>query len=248
MQIGTNDYNYRSMIGQVSQVRMTPLSQASYVTSSGTSSVNGTDSMEISQQGHRMSHMMMRARGLEHEAMKEKMTEVQDAVESLNLDELDLSSMSREELEETMANIHSTMDQFRPEGVPEIKHNISERSDDELVSMIQGFSEHADRMLERMDMISGMAEGQMPSMGPPGGGKSQGGMGPMGGMGKMSGMNPMKAYGTETDETSETEELDLIDQLLEALEADEDEETDSENAFVSAIMSYLEVNTDLTFL
>lgn len=207
-----------------------------------TQTTSDSDDVTISEEGKQMAHRMQRMRRLDPEQMKEQVTAMEDTVASLGLEDLDLDSLSREELEAKVTEIGEAMSDIRPEGAPEQTLDLTELEDDQLKSMISGFSNHAEQLSSRLETMESVASGDMPQMSEMvsgGGMKGMKGMGPRGG-GGMRPMGGMQQAGAteETEETEESEETDLIDALLQALE--EDSEDEESNNFMAAIYSYME--------
>lgn len=223
MQISTNEWNYNiSSIGLNTQ-QTTSSVENKYTKSSGTD----TDEMAISEKGQMMSNMMSSVREIDSEEMEARMTEVDEAIASLKLDELEVDEMSREELETVISDIQTTMSALRPEGVNEENtFSTEDLSDDELKEMITSFSNSTKTVQGGFDQMETMA-GKTPPPPPPSGGGGA-----------------ASVYGTE--DTEESDELTLIEELIESLKEDEESDEASESQFINTILSYLEENTDIT--
>ena len=176
---------------------------------------SSSDEMSISSEGKAMSRMMrVNATSEEREAHK---TAFNETVESLNIDDLDVSNMSDEEIEEVLSEFEAVMSDYMHDGFkPASEMDSSELKN--TLSNIKGMS-------DKMNGVKG-------EYGPPPG-KGPGGMKP-GGM-KPGGMKPMQVE--STDETEETDESDLIEALLEAL--NEEEETDYSTMSMEQILELL---------
>lgn len=191
----------------------------------------GEDELTISNQGKQMAMRMQRMRQMDPSDIEEQATQMKEAVAELDLENLDLESMSSEELQAKAEEIHQVLTDMRPEGMPERTIEVASMSDEALSGMISDFTDKVSNMESQLDEMENVAGGQMPGKGGRGGG------GRMGGMGGGGRMNMMSAMGA-TEETEESEETELIDTLLEALASDEEDE--ESNGFLEAIYSYLE--------
>lgn len=223
-------YQWNTQVSGISAINTSQLNLSSSQYSAQTTTI-GEDEMTISNQGRQMAMRMQRMREMDPADIEEQATQMKTAVAELELEDLDLSDMSSEALQAKAEEIHATMNELRPEGMPERQVEFTGMSDEELTGMIEDFSDRASEMISRVDMMEDVAGGGMPPMGRGGGG------GGMKGMGGGRGMGGMQAMGG-TEETEEDEETSLIETILAALE--EESEDDETNGLTTAFYSFME--------
>lgn len=196
---------------------------------------------DISEAGRRIGHMMERMGQMGGPEMEEKMTEMKTSIEELGLSELDLDSMSDEEIAEVAQSIHNVMENFKPEHLEGTTINLDSMSSEDLELYVTKFNNNATEVLDSMGKMEGMMMGRPPMGGkPPAGGKP-----PMGGKGE----DAISAYESIDTTSDEEDQLDMLELLVEALQTDENsnESTDDTlelNTYKQLISEYLSVEEE----
>lgn len=227
MQISANQWNNVNSVASISNNQ----NKYQMTMDSGQERPASGDDLSISSQGSQMANRMQRMRPMDPSEMATQMTEMNTAIEGLELDDLNVDEMSREELEAKVTDISATMNDFRPEGAPEKEVDLDALSDQDLMAMVTGFTNSVSQVDSAVSDMTEMANGGMPPMGQQG---PQGAGAPP--PPPPNGESSISAY----SDSEETEEVALIDSLIAALEADATEEEDSTSAFIDAIYAYLD--------
>ena len=158
------------------------------------------------QTGRRISSMMERINSMDAGPAQEQMTEIKTSLEELNLSEIDLDSMTEEDIAAVAASIHNVMESFKTENMTASLIDINSMSSEEVESYVSDFKNNADEVLSSMGKMEGMMQGK-----PPRGGKPPAG-------GKDKNQNAISAY-ESTDLTEDDEdELTLLESIIEAME------------------------------
>lgn len=213
---------------QISNASQSQLARATIVSDSNDNGIKTS----ISDDGKRMGQMMNQAGRMNSPQMRSQMTEMKSSIEELELDELDLDTMTDEEISAVASQINDVMESYKPADV-ESAVNLESMTSEQKLSFVSDFKENTDTVLSSMGKMEGMMEGPPPGGGkPPVGGKTQ---------------NAIEAYESQMSVDEDDEELSLIESLMEALEADEaeddltDEAADVSN-FYQVIGDYLSKN------
>jgi hypothetical protein len=187
--------------------------------------ING-DSVDISDEGKRVSRAMQQMGKIPPPPMIENIDSIQNAIESLDLDSANIEEMSDEALTETVTSINTFLKNIDSENTVKVEA----LSTDEKVEFISTFKEDSETVMNTLDQMKGMMGGR-----PPIGGKPPKGAKPP----KKS--EGIEAYENLTTEDRDEEELRMIEKILETLEESdaEDEELSNMDGLYSVITDYL---------
>jgi len=197
--------------------------------SSGTS--DDAIQTDISDTGKRVGGMMDRARRMPPPP-KEKMDEMRTSIEELNLDDVDVDSLTDEEVLEHATIIDELMESFKPaEDTSESPVDLDNMSISEQRAFVSSFKSSSQELLDNFDEMDNMMGGR-----PPKGKKPPK---------ESQGINATQMAIESYESLSSTEfELDLetLENLLDALEktddSDEDDSSSALNEFVSDYLSF----------
>jgi len=182
---------------------------AKIVTDSGDNAIKA----DISDTGRRVGHMMGKMGQMRGPKMEARMEEMKSSIDELGLSELDIDSMSEEEIAEVANKINDVMESFKPKGLEGQAIDLDNLSSEDIKAYVSEFKENASGVLDSIGKMEGMMKGRPPMGGkPPAGNQIQ---------------NSVNQYNS-LDVTSEEDELDMLETLVEALETDESSDDESE--------------------
>jgi len=196
--------------------------------------------LEISEQGRRMGGMMERA-GKMPPPQQERMTEMTSAIEDLNLSDIDVNSLTDDQVNELTGQINDVLESFKPEDMTGEGIDLTSMSTEDQKSIISQFSTNAESVLGAIGTLGGMKAGRPP----------QGGRPPKGGGGANGeSAQAISAYESlSTTKTDEEDQLSMIEKILAALTEDDEngidsEENASDSQLYKLIGDYLSTNLE----
>lgn len=226
MRITGNDY-VTSLQNLQQVMNNGQLSTGTY-SSSNTSSSDSIKA-EFSPEGRRMSSMMQRMGRMDSEEMESQMVEMKSDIDELGISDMDLDTMSDDEISELASQVQDVLDTYKPEHVGENGFSVEDMSSDDQREFLSTVQENSQSVLSAIGKMGQMAQGK-----PPGGG----GRPPQGGGGMQQ--NAISSYQSMSTSTEDSE-LSMIESFLDALESDDDDDSDYSSIY-QAIGDYLTVN------
>ncbi|MCH4889971.1 hypothetical protein EZV73_20495 [Acidaminobacter sp. JC074] len=122
------------------------------VSKSYSGSAINRDQFQMSALGRRMSKLMNAAKAVGPEKVKSRLDHVNEEMSSLNLDEINVDKMSREELEAKLTEVQEVILELRPDAEINLT-DFEGKTDEELKASLNGVVDRVDTAKEELSTI-----------------------------------------------------------------------------------------------